>query len=390
MARAVEHRRAPAVSGAHVGECGVDAPCGRARDTAPAGLDIAGDPPDDDHEPAHPSTGPTTLHDIARAAGVSVSTASRVLNGSARKVSGEYWKRVDRAAMTLGYTANLLAQATARGSSATVALLVADIADPYFGQIAAGVVRGADEEGLVVTVAITERDPIREARLVRLMRGQRPRALILAASRTAEPMDTGMRGDLEAVTNEGGRVVTLGSSYPGSRTVRIDNRAGAEALGRAVGARGYRSAVILAAEPGVVASDERVAGFCDGFALAGGVVARIHRGGFTRESGSELMERALEHGLEPGTLVFAVSDVVAVGAFAAAHRAGREIGSDIALCGFDDIPAGRDVTPPLSTVRVPLEEFGYRALHAAIDAEWNPGAAPLALEVVLRESTPAR
>ena len=64
------------------------------------------------------------------------------------------------------------------------------------------------------------------------------------------------------------------------------------------------------------------------------------------------------------------------------------VGSDIALAGFDDIPAGRDVTPGLTTVRVPLEDVGYLALRAAVDEEWDADAGPLTLEVVLRDSTP--
>jgi len=114
---------------------------------------------------------PPTLHDVARAAGVSLATASRVLNGSERKVAHSFRERVERAADELGYTANASAQATARGTSAAIALLVADIADPYFGLIASGVARSADAEGLIVTVAITERDPDREVRILRALRG---------------------------------------------------------------------------------------------------------------------------------------------------------------------------------------------------------------------------
>jgi LacI family transcriptional regulator len=79
-------------------------------------------------------SGSATLHDVAREAGVSLATASRVLNGSARTVAGPYRERVEAAAEKLGYTANLSAQATARGTAAIIALLVADIADPYFGE----------------------------------------------------------------------------------------------------------------------------------------------------------------------------------------------------------------------------------------------------------------
>ena len=83
-------------------------------------------------------TGNATLADVAREAGVSIATASRVLNGGTRKVAEEYRDRVVEAAVRLQYTANLAAQATARGMSATVTLLVPDITDPYFSMIAAG------------------------------------------------------------------------------------------------------------------------------------------------------------------------------------------------------------------------------------------------------------
>ncbi|MDD7944361.1 LacI family DNA-binding transcriptional regulator [Microbacterium sp. NE2HP2] len=334
--------------------------------------------------------GSATLHDVAREAGVSLATASRALNGSTRKVADAYRERVEQAAARLGYTANLSAQATARGTSAIVALLVADIADPYFGQLAAGVARGADEAGLVVTVAITERDPARELRLVRALRGQRPRGIILAASRTSREMSDELRTELDLITASGGTVVALGPGAPGIRSVAIDNRGGARELGAALAARGYRSAIVLAAAEGVVTSDDRLAGFADGFTSGGGAEPRVYRGGFSRESGAEAMSAALADGVEPGTVVFGISDVVAIGALTAVRAAGREPGTDIALAGFDDIPTGRDVTPPLTTVRVPLPDVGYSALRAAVDTDADGAAAALPLEVLVRESTPPR
>jgi len=336
------------------------------------------------------STGAVTLDDVAREAGVSLATASRALNGSARKVADSYRERVEAAATRLGYTANLSAQATARGTSAIIALLVADIADPYFGLIASGVARGADEAGLVVTVAITERDPAREVRLVRALRGQRPRGLILAASRPAGLFDPDLTRELDQLRAVGGTVVAFGAESDGLRSLILDNRGGAEALGSALFAHGYRHAIVLAAAEGTLTSDSRVSGFTAGFTGAGGETPRVYRGGFTRESGHEMMTRALADGVEPGTLVFGISDVVAIGALSAARAAGREPGSDIAFAGFDDIPTGRDVTPALTTVRIPLEEVGYQAFRAATDPEWQADPAQLKLEVLLRESTPTR
>lgn len=339
--------------------------------------------------PPRPARGAApTLHDVAREAGVSLATASRVLNGSDRKVAESFREKVEQAAASLGYTANVSAQATARGTSPVIALLVADIADPYFGLIAAGVARGADEHGLVVTISITERDPAREARIVRALRGQRPQGLIIAASRTSGDSDADTIAELDGFARFGSRVVTFGARVGENRHVEIDNRSGAEYLGRRMADLGYRSAIALAAAPGILTSDERLAGFRSGFEAGGGTVDRVLRGDFRRDAGAEAMTAALVDGVEPGTLVFGMSDVIAIGAMAAIRDAGREVGGDIAVCGFDDVPSSRDVTPALTTVRVPLSDIGYQAFRATIDVDWEQ--TPLPLEVLVRSSTPGR
>lgn len=327
-----------------------------------------------------------TLTDVAREAGVSLATASRALNGSERKVADALRERVEQAAKDLGYSANVSAQSTARGTSPVIALLVADIADPYFGLIASGVARGADELGLVVTISITERDPEREARIVRALRGQRPKGLILSASRTQDSMADDTARELAEFARFGGRIVTFGPEGADGRHVLIDNRAGAEALGRQMAEIGYRLAIVIAAADGVRTSDDRLAGFQAGFASGGGTLDRVLRGDFRRESGAELMSTALADGVSPGTVVFGMSDVVAIGAMSAIRDAGREVGADIAVCGFDDVPASSDVSPALTTVHVPLSEVGYQAFRAIVDAEWEQTAMPL--EVVVRPSTP--
>ena len=331
-----------------------------------------------------------TLHDVAREAGVSLATASRVLNGSTRKVAESYREKVEAAAERLGYTANLSAQATARGTSAVVALLVADIADPYFGQLASGVARGADEAGLVVTIAITERDPAREVSLVRALRGQRPRGLILAASRTTGPDAAGLDPELEAFQGMGGRVVMLGPAPDSIRSVTVDNRGGACALGARLRELGYREAVIVGAREGIQTSDDRIAGFTHGFTGAGGRIRSVVRGGFTRDAGYAATEALLHDEVPPGTVIFGISDVVAIGVMSAVRDAGREVGADIAVAGFDDIATGRDIRPGLTTAHVPLDELGYRALHATVDEEWDASQPPLPVEVVVRGSTPPR
>lgn len=333
-----------------------------------------------------------TLHDVAREAGVSLATASRSLNGSARKVADEYRQRVIAAAERLNYTPNLSAQAVARGTSRTVALLVADIADPYFSTIASGVAEAAETAELLVTMAATERDPARELELVRTMRGQRPRVMILAGSRRADdPLAPALRAELDAFEQTGGRVVIISTNDLDFRTVLLDNAAGARDLAVALAERGYRDVAVLAAPEGLLTSEDRLRGFSEGLASRGVSLdpLAVERTAFTRDGGYEGMQRLLASG-RAIDLVFAVNDVMAVGALAAVRDAGLTPGVDVALAGFDDIPTVRDVTPPLTTVAIDLVEVGRRALAMALD-EPAPGSdAPVATRVVLRASTPGR
>ncbi|KAF2414249.1 hypothetical protein B1729_05830 [Microbacterium sp. B35-04] len=122
-----------------------------------------------------------TLEDVARAAGVSQSTASRVLNGSARRVLPENESRVREAAARLGYVVDLRAQATAGRPSNAAMVVVDSLRDPVAMQIAAGVYAQADVEGYAVSVTASRLDAERGADLVRMLRGQRPRVIFVVA-----------------------------------------------------------------------------------------------------------------------------------------------------------------------------------------------------------------
>lgn len=329
-----------------------------------------------------------TLEDVAREAGVSAATASRVLNGSSRVVADSFRTRVEAAANTLGYSPNLSARATARGTSDSVILFVADIADPYFAQIAAGVTRRAAEAGLFVSIAVTGRDDERELAQIRAARGQRPRAIILSTSRAGQGITADLHREVVAAEAGGTTVVAFGAGAGSIPSIHIDNEEGARALARALSSRGYTRAFVLAAAEGTRTSDSRSRGFARGFERAGGEILRIYRGDFTREFGARAASDLVRtRALDTQTVVFSVSDVIALGALAGFRGAGRRIGDDVAVAGFDDIPNARDVTPNLTTVRVPLEKVGYRALDVALGAE-APHVAQV--EVVLRESTPDR
>ena len=337
---------------------------------------------------------PVTLHDVAREAGVSLATASRSLNGSTRTVNAAYRERVLQAAARLGYTPNLSAQAVAKGSTVTVALLVADIADPYFSQIAAGIIRAADEAGLIVTMEVTEGDAARELELVRAMRGQRPRVMVLAGSRTSGERSTEqLTAELSAFEATGGRVVFISQTDLPFTTVLIDNYAGAKHLASSLIDLGYRNFAAITGPRQLITARDRLTGFLDGLAQHGIAVPAAHicHTAFTRDGGyaaaHDLLERS-GHGID---LIFAVNDVMAVGVMTALRDHGILPGEGIAVAGYDDIPLVRDVTPALTTVRIPLEEVGRQALIRALaKSDASVANAPVPTEVILRASTPRR
>ncbi|HZL02080.1 MAG TPA: LacI family DNA-binding transcriptional regulator [Cellulomonas sp.] len=337
-------------------------------------------------------SGPVTLNDVAREAGVSLATASRAINGSAnRTVRADLRERVLAAASKLRYSPNANAQAMARGRTTSLGLVVHDIADPYFSSIAAGVTIAADRAGLAVTLASTQHDPSREVELVDLMQRQRARAIILAGGRLddTEAIDR-LRRALADYRNGGGAVALIGQPALGVDTVVIGNVAGAHALAVALLARGYRRFAVLAGPANNLTARDRLAGFTAALAEAGVTVdpALVLASGFTRDGGYDAMHRLLRSGARP-ELVFAVNDVMALGAIAAARETGLDVPRDLAVAGFDDISTLRDVTPQLTTVRVPLVDIGIAATELAMaERSDEPRLVHVDGVVVLRASTP--
>jgi len=337
--------------------------------------------------------GPVTLDDVAREAGVSLATASRVLNGSTRVVGEALRDRVHAAAARLDYSANAQAQAMARGRSDVVGLVVHDIADPYFSSVAAGVMSRAESTGAIVTLSVSRGDADREVAHVGALRRQRVRAVILAGSRWVDEARTELlRAELDAFRASGGIVAAATQDVLGVDTVLVDNLGGARRLASAVAGLGYQEFVLLEGPENLATSRDRTAGFLAGLAEHG--LEPLHRlsGPFTRDGAYEsvahfLTANSLPRGRRP--VLLAANDVMAVGAMAAARDAGLDVPDDLAFAGFDDIPTLRDIAPALTTVRLPLAEIGHRLFDLVATSE---GAEPrhehVAGEVLLRASTP--
>jgi LacI family transcriptional regulator len=333
-----------------------------------------------------------TLQDVADRAGVSITTASRVVNDGSRRVGAHLARRVHQAVGELGYTANLQARAVATGRSSMVGVVVHDIADPYFSSIAAGLIEAAGARQLLVCLSAAPASEAAEREYVALMHAQRARAVILIGSRTDDAAArAALGGQIAAFTRQGGRAVCVGQPLLGVDTIVPQNAAGADALARALVALGHRRFAVLAGPRGLLTGQDRVGGFRDGLAAwsIGLRPADVIHGAFTRDGGYEAMSSVLAAGGPLPDCVFAVNDVMAVGALARLRAAGIAVPGDVAVAGFDDILTLRDVTPPLTTVRLPLKQMGEMAASLVL-ADGEPGrprVVPVPGEVIMREST---
>lgn len=339
-----------------------------------------------------------TLADVAAAAGVSLATASRALHGaSGRTVNPALAQRVFAAAGALNYVPNAAAQAMSRGRSSAVGLLVHDIADPYAGSVAAGVMAAAAANDLIVTIASTGSSPDAQLRHLIELRRQRARAVILAGSCFTDPSaEAALAAEIAEFVQAGGRVAAIGRPMPGVDTVVIDNAGGADKLARLLVSLGYRSFAVLTGPENLATSEDRVSGFRAGLAANRIELPDEHilSSQFSRDGGYAGMTELLGQGLDPQTLdaVFAVNDMMAVGAMAALAENGYQVPDDMAIAGFEDVPTLRDIRPALTTVKLPLEQIGFWATEMALqprDAN-SPVHRQVGIELAVRASTPQR
>ncbi|KFI53791.1 transcriptional regulator [Bifidobacterium biavatii DSM 23969] len=357
---------------------------------------------------------PATLMDVANQAGVSIATASRVLNGSARKVRNESYVKVMEAATKLNYRPNAYAQAVAKGTAPNIVLLVSDISDPYFAAVSQGVVKAAGEQGVSVTIGVAP-DAKSELEAVRKATATRPRGIIISES---ERIDSPERAQLEAELKRyeaaGGRAVFILNRNLPFPAVDVANEVGARAIAKLIVDSGYRRPAILKGDDNYRSSKERLAGVMAVFDKAGITVdpKAVANGRFSRTEGyAAIMQLARlgrltaaggANAAYDGTgvdCVVALNDVMAIGAMSALRANGIEPGADMGVTGFGDIPYSADVHPSLTTVHLPLTEMGQAAVDRVLSpAEGDSSSddnnrlifVQSAPDIVLRESLPRR
>jgi len=314
---------------------------------------------------------PPTLAEVAALAGVSVPTASRVLNGGVRGAksgTSELRDRVLDAANALGYTPSPAAQTMKGGRANTIALLTSDIEDAGSATMIAGVMHAAERRGLSVAVRATLDDRGRELSLLRALRGERHRGVIIATSRTSVmERERKVQEELLQLQKQGARIVVIGDSSFGFSSVTVDNYENARRLAEGLVASGAKRFALVAGPVEQLTSQRRLDGFVAGLASVGSPVAVVHDA-FSRDGGYRAVH-TLTPKLQGLDVIAAMSDGMAVGARVKVRELGMDRSQHLEISGFDSVPVISDLWPEFSTVEVPLEAFGESAVALAVDNE---------------------
>ncbi|HEY8457832.1 MAG TPA: LacI family DNA-binding transcriptional regulator [Actinopolymorphaceae bacterium] len=337
-----------------------------------------------------------TLADVAARAGVSPATVSRVLNGN-YPVAEETRRRVERAVRDLDYVVNAHARALLHATSGMIGVILADVADPFFGAIAKGIHAAAADLRRLVVVCTTEGNQAEELAYIEMLRRQRAEVVILVAGSAA---DRSYRRELSAhargLKAQGARLVLCGrpaiSRALAVGHVTFESAAASKALAEHLVTAGHQRIAYIAGPSNLSIATDRHTEFSRALQQVGlELDERLTiAGDFSRQSGYDAVKRLLASGAN-FTAVCAANDLMAIGALAAFREAGVRVPDDVSLAGFDDIPGAQDVTPALTTVRLPLEQAGRRAVSLAFAGAGFTEPVRITAQLVVRESVaPAR
>ncbi|MGQ7791113.1 LacI family DNA-binding transcriptional regulator [Faunimonas sp. B44] len=335
----------------------------------------------------------TTLKDVARAAGVHVSTASRALDPNTRHpVAKELADHVRRVSADLGYQPNAEAYSLRTRRTRMVGVVIPDITDPVYALILRGLEEGLLPKRFVSIVASLDGDFSREADVIALMRSRNVDGLILGSVEREDDV-------VSKLLDQGVPMVTLGRRVEDERVSSVisDHAAGIrQALGHLVGI-GHRAIGHIAGPQSLSTGAERRAAFvreCGALGLDVREDAIVPAAAYSIDEGRRCA-RELATRRTGVTAVVCANDRLAVGAIAAFRDFGLECPGDISVTGYNDMPMVDLLSPALTTVRAPLVDIGRRAaellldLIAAPEPERQPRHVVLPVELVVRGSTRA-
>lgn len=308
---------------------------------------------------------------MARHAGVSRGTVSRVINDSPR-VSETARAAVTTAIEQLGYVPNRAARMLVTRRTDTVALIVSEspdrlFAEPFFAGVLRGVTAALGDTEVQLLLAMAQSEAER-GRLRRYLSGQHVDGVMLLSAHADDPLP----GELGAA---GMPLVFGGRPAGGGCYVDADNRDGARQAVAHLAAAGRRRIATIAGPPDMSPGVDRLAGYRDALEVAGlpADEALAATGDFSEEGGRAAMRALLERGPGPDA-VFAASDPMALGALRYLKERGARVPEDVAVAGFDDSETGRHTDPPLTSVHQPLAEMGTRMVQMLLSRV--AGAAP--------------
>lgn len=298
-----------------------------------------------------------TIKDVARLAGVSVATVSRVLNASAA-VTDETRTRVLRVARDLRFSPNGAARSLSRRRAGALGVILPDLYGEFFSELLRGIDRAAQHAAHSLLVSSSHHDARGVASAVRAMRGRVDGLLVMAPEVDPVALAEVLPDSMPTVLLNGPRVESH------AQAIAVDNYGGAYAMTRHLSSLGHRRIGLIAGPSHNADASERERGYRAALD-EGGVPheqALVVRGDFTEESGWRGARELIALGARP-TAIFAANDAMAIGALSALRAAGLRVPEDSALGGFDDVRSARYIDPPLTTVRVRISELGARAVE---------------------------
>jgi len=308
-----------------------------------------------------------SITEVARKAGVSITTVSRVLNPvSAYPVAPATRRRVLAAAQALQYSPSALARALVTRRSHMIGVLLGDIVDPYFAEIVRGIEDVARRAGYLVVVCNTSRDPGTERRYVTALREYRADAIIFlggdifdAASRRA------LERDLSTLSRHGAVALAVAGDHANLPAIDIDHAAAAQELVRYLVGLGHQHIGFVSGPMTVSTARYRLDGFRTAMAAAGLETDLVEEADFTYAGGQAAAARLLP--AQP-TAIFAANDQMALGVLAACRAAGVAVPADVTVVGFGNTSAAEHAVPSLTTLSMPRHQLGVEAMQAVLDA----------------------
>jgi DNA-binding LacI/PurR family transcriptional regulator len=330
----------------------------------------------------------TSIKEVAQRAGVSVGTVSNVLNRP-DMVAAATRRRVLDAITELGYVRNDSARQLRAGRSNTIAVVVLDVANPFFTDVVRGVELAADELGVMVVVCNSGEDPARERRHLEQLEQQRVRGVLIT------PVEDRPGSRLEQLVRRGTPVVLVdrGSGRRDRCSVAVDDVLGGRMAGAHLVEQGHRLVAFVGGPPSIQQVAHRHRGVAEALADAPAELLVLSTASLSvaagRQAAAELADRPAE--ARP-TAVFCANDLLALGVLQEMTLRGLRVPTDIAIIGYDDIDFAAAAAVPLSSIRQPREQLGRTAAQLLLEeVEEGDGHQHRQVvfqpELVVREST---